>query len=215
MATMYGSNGPKTGTGSSSKQIYALGSFCLVLCLVVGYFVSGKSTRAIATPGRNARTTSRVYHEGHPGLTFEQMKQRADMQASTLIEKSKSEPKNVGLLVAIAGIYQVDHQFTEAASYYDRALESDPTNVPARTELASCLYYSGGTDGALSQLNKVLKDNPGDINALFNLGVIRYQGKNDPAGAVTAWQKLLQTNPNLERKPLVEQLIAEAKAARQ
>lgn len=198
MATMCGSNGPKTETGSSPKQIYVLLSFGLVLGLVVCYFVSGKSTRTIATPGRNAPTA------GYAALTLEQMKQRADLRASTLVEKSKLEPMNVGLLVQVAGIYEAAHQFNEAASYFARALEIDPTNVPVRTALASCLYYSGDTDGALRQLNKALQDNPRDINAQFNLGVIRYQGKNDPAGAVIAWQKLLQTSPNLERKLLRE-----------
>jgi len=36
---------------------------------------------------------------GHPKLTLEQMKQMADVQASALIEKSKTDPKNAALLV--------------------------------------------------------------------------------------------------------------------
>jgi len=139
----------------------------------------------------------------------------ADVQVSALMEKSKSEPKNAALLVQIATIYQGAHQFQEAASYFDRALEIDAKNVPARTELASCLYYTGDADGALSQLNQALKYAPNDTNALFNLGMIKYRGKKDPAGAVTAWQKLLKVNPNLERKALVEQLIAEANATKE
>jgi len=79
--------------------------------------------------------------------------------------------------------------------------------------LASCLYYSGDADGALSQLNQALKYKPTDVNSLFNLGMIKYRGKNDPKGAIAAWQELLRTNPNLDRKPDVEKLIAEAKAS--
>ena len=58
-----------------------------------------------------------------------------------------------------------------------------------------------------------LKSNPKDINALFNLGMIKYRGKSDNAGAIAAWEQLLKTNPNLDRKPMVEQLIAEARSA--
>jgi len=141
------------------------------------------------------------------------MKQMADVQASSLVEKSKSDPKNAALLIQIAGIYQASHQFKDAATYFEKALKIDPKNVSARTELASCLYYSDNSDGALSQLNQALKYDPKDANALFNLGMIKYRGKQDPVGAVAAWQQLLKTNPNLDRKPVVEQLIAEARAS--
>lgn len=47
----------------------------------------------------------------------------------------------------------------------------------ARTQLASCLFYSGEVDEALHQLQMILKSDPKNVNALFNLGVIRYKGK--------------------------------------
>lgn len=149
----------------------------------------------------------------HPKLTLDQMKQMADVQASALIEKLKTDPKNPQLLIPIAGIYQATHQFKEATYYFDRALKVDPKSTAARTQMASCLYYGGDADGALALLNQVIKANPKDVNALFNLGMITYRGKNDNAGAIAAWEQLLKNNPNLDRKPEVEQLIAEAKSA--
>ena len=91
-------------------------------------------------------------------------------------------------------------------------MKIDRKNVSTRTELASCLYYSGDADGAIAQLNQSLKYNPTDPNSLFNLGLIKWKGKNDAAGAIATWEQLLKTNPNLDRKPIVEQMIAEAKA---
>ena len=146
-------------------------------------------------------------------MTLEQMKQMADVQASTLVEKTKRDPKNTVLLMQIAAIYQASHQFTEAAEYFDKVLALDPKNVDARTQRASCLFYSNDVDGAITELNRALKYNPKDPNALFNLGMIRYRGKNDAPGAIAAWQQLLKTNPSLDRKPIVEQMIAEAKAS--
>jgi cytochrome c-type biogenesis protein CcmH/NrfG len=39
------------------------------------------------------------------------------------------------------------------------------------------------------------------------------QAKNDPSGAVTAWQQLLKLNPTLadEKKAAVQKLIAQAR----
>jgi cytochrome c-type biogenesis protein CcmH/NrfG len=200
--------------GVRAKQVYAAAGTCLVVGLAIGYFFLGShATRSIARSNAAARApnTAPTYNGVHPQLTIEQMKQMADVEASGLIEKSKAEPKNAGLLVQIAGSYQASHQFKEAAGYFAKALSLDPNNVSARTEMASCLYYSGDADGAVAQLNQALRSNPKDANALFNIGMIKYRGKKDPAGAVAAWQQLLKTNPNLDRKPIVEQLIAEAK----
>ncbi len=198
-----------------APQVYVLAVASLLVGLAFGYFLLGKD----ATPSVS-RTQASVSMGNpsavpiaHPKMSLEQMKQMADVQASSLLEKSKSDPKNAGLLMQIAGIYQASHQFKEAATYFEKALKIDPKNVPARTQMASCLYYSGDVDGALSQLNQSLQYNPNDANSLFNLGMIKYQGKKDPKGAIAAWQQLLKTNPNLDRKPIVEQMISDAQAA--
>ena len=48
-------------------------------------------------------------------------------------------------------------------------------------------------------------------NALFDLGMIRLQGKGDGNGALAAWQQLLKSNPQLceDRKAMVLKLMAE------
>jgi cytochrome c-type biogenesis protein CcmH/NrfG len=46
---------------------------------------------------------------------------------------------------------------------------------------------------------------------LFNLGIVKWQGKMDAEGAVAAWQKLLDSNPNYETKEKVQELIQQAK----
>jgi cytochrome c-type biogenesis protein CcmH/NrfG len=216
MASAPATNTQNGDTGLPASRVYLIAAVCLLAGLLAGYFFVGSH----AAPGiarskapASASNSPATYNGGHPKLTLEQMKQMADVQASSLVEKSKSDPKNAALLLQIAGIYQASHQFKDAAAYFEKALKIDPKNVSARTELASCLYYSDDSDGALAQLNQALKYNPKDANALFNLGMIKYRGKKDPAGAVAAWQQLLKTNPNLDRKPIVEQLIAEAKAS--
>jgi cytochrome c-type biogenesis protein CcmH/NrfG len=118
--------------------------------------------------------------------------------------------------VQIANIYQSTHQFQEAAGYFETALKVDPRNVATRTAMASCLYYTGDVDGAIGQLEQSLKVDPGNANSLFNLGVIKWQGKKDAAGAVAAWRQLLKSNPDLEenKKNQVKKLIADVLAGK-
>jgi len=67
-------------------------------------------------------------------------------------------------------------------------------------------------DGAIRELNKTLTYDPDDVNALFNLGLIKLQGKQDVKGALAAWQRLLKAHPELspERRATVEKLMAQA-----
>ena len=52
-------------------------------------------------------------------------------------------------------------------------------------------------DGAISQLQTALQYDPKDANSLFNLGMIKWQGKQDGKGALAAWRELLKSNPQL------------------
>jgi cytochrome c-type biogenesis protein CcmH/NrfG len=215
MATPTSAASSGANPGLTAKQVSVISAICLLLGLFVGYFFIGKKTTPTVTRTQTSASTAPAVASptgGHPKLTLDQMKKMADVQAAALLEKSKADPKNAALLVQIAGIYQATHQFKEAAGYFEKALAIDPKNVSTHTQLASCLYYSGDADGAINQLNQALKYNPKDANSLFNLGMIKYRGKNDPAGAIVAWETLLKTNPDLDRRPIVEKMIAEAKS---
>ena len=198
--------------GIPSSRVYPLAGAALLLGLAFGYFLLGPKAQPPASPARVAAPAGAMGMPpgGHPMPTMEQMKAMANVKAAPLLEALKTKPKDPQLLAQVAAIYSSTHQFKEAVTYYDKALEVDPKNVTTRTELASSLYYSGDVDGALKDLQQALKYKPNDVNALFNLGMIKYKGKDDSAGAIAAWQQLLKAHPDLDRRPVVEQLIAEA-----
>jgi cytochrome c-type biogenesis protein CcmH/NrfG len=202
------------GTGGSvwqAKQVYAMAAVCLLVGLAIGYLFRGSQSPAppVLKTGGSQPTAIADAMVGHmPSL--EQMKQMADKKAAPLLEKLKSDPNNSDLLIQVGKIYNSTHQFKEAAGYYDKVLQVDPKNVAVRTEMASCLYYSGDVDGAISQLQQSLHYDPKDADSLFNLGMMKWQGKQDSKGALAAWQELLKSNPQLsaDRKATVQKLMA-------
>lgn len=202
---------PSASATWSPKLVYGLAAICLGLGVLVGYLVRGSSGSSVPVPTEVKHLEAPAgMPQGHPTPTLEQMKQLADKKAAPLLQELKKNAKDKKALAQTAYVYKSAHQFQDAANYFGKALEVDPKDVTLRTEMASCLYYSGDVDGALIQLQQSLKYEPKDANSLFNLGMIRWKGKNDPAGAVAAWQELLRSNPSLDRKPIVEQMIAEA-----
>jgi cytochrome c-type biogenesis protein CcmH/NrfG len=196
-----------------AKQVYAMAVVCLVVGLAIGYLFRGSQSPAVpAQPVANAQPAAPAGGMGGHTPSLEEMKQMADTKAGPLLERLKSDPNNSGLLIQVGNIYKATHQFKEAADYYNKALHVDPRNVAIRTEMASCLYYNGDVDGAISQLQQSLHYDPKDANSLFNLGMIKWQGKQDSKGALAAWQELLRSNPQLsaERKAKVQKLMADA-----
>lgn len=198
-----------------AKQAYAMAVVCLVGGLAIGYLFRGSQSPAPAAPPAAAAPSGSPAspHAAMGGKmpSLEEMKQMADKKAAPLLEKLKADPANKDLLIEVAKIYSSTHQFKEAVGYYDKAVQLDPKNVALRTQLASTLYYNGDVDGSISQLEKSLTYDPKDANSLFNLGMIKWQGKQDSKGALAAWQQLLKANPQLsaDRKATVQKLMAD------
>jgi len=198
-----------------SKQVYLMAVICLSLGLAIGYFSRGSLSAEASQIQRTANIApagiphNSMHSQRMPSL--EQMKHMADKQAEPVLEKLKADPNNPVLLAQAAATYHAAHQFKEAAAYYDKAVQFDQKNVTYRSKLASSLYRSGEVDAAIAQLDKALSYEPQDPNSLFNLGMIKLEGKHDSKGAIAAWQKLLKTNPQLspEKKAMVTQLMAQ------
>jgi len=207
-----------SGTTSSSTtwtavQAYTLAVVCLLLGMAGGWLIRGSEAPATsaaavaASPSAPAPSSGAMNGQPSP----EQMKQMADTQAAPLIEKLKSDPNNPELLSSIGNFYYDAQQYPIAVDYYGRALKAKPSDASVRTDMATAYWYMGNADTAIEEFNKALKYEPNKPNTLFNLGLVKWQGKMDINGALADWQKLLATNPNYEGKDKVEQMIAEAK----
>ncbi len=193
----------------TSGQVYFMATVCLLIGIAAGYLIRGpvQPGAAVATP---APATDAQPAPSQQQPSPAQMKQMADTQAAPLLEQLKANPGDPKLLASIGNIYYDTQTFPEAINYYRKSLAiKEDFNV--HTDMATAMFYTGDSDGAIAELQKVLKLNPSHANALFNLGMIRWQGKMDVNGAVAAWQQMLKDNPNDPRKAQVEELIARAK----
>ena len=198
-----------------ATQVYTMAVISLGAGLSLGYLM--RSSQLAIKPAQSVphATQQTVTAPGkaaaHHPISLENMKVAGDKQAAPLLEKLKANPKDSSLLVQVGAIYHTTHRFKEAADYYSRALDSDPKDVAIRTRLASSLYRNGNIDDAIAQLNRALTYDPKNANVLFDLGMIKLQGKGDPKGALAAWQRLLKSNPQLspDRKATVMKLMAD------
>ncbi len=192
----------------STTQAYLIAVCCLLLGATAGYFL--RSSRASAPAVAPSQAQAPMADPGQQP-TPEQMKHMADKQVEPLLVKLQTTPNDAEVLTEIARSYYAAQQFSQATSYYERAVALRPS-AKLFTSLGNAYFYSEAPDKALSAFQRALSLEPGSADALFNIGVIKWQSQGDPQGAVEAWQQLLKANPNHPRRAQVEEMIARAKA---
>ena len=204
-----------SGSNWTGTQAYVLAIICLVVGVAIGYLIRGSASPSQSTASQSAAVAASAPSGmgGTGGMqqpSQEQMKHMADKQAEALLAQLKEKPNDPQLLYNIGNVYYDTQQYPEAIKYYGQALAQNPTAADTRTDMGTAYYYAGDVDKALSEFDVVLKQNPKHANALFNQGMVRWKGKMDVTGAVASWKKLLETNPNYERREEVQTFISQA-----
>jgi cytochrome c-type biogenesis protein CcmH/NrfG len=122
-----------------------------------------------------------------------------------------NDPKNARAAVELGNRLYDAGRFAEAIPYYQQAFALNPKDINVSTDLGTSLWNSGRADEALAQFERSLAIDAKHPQTLFNIGIVRRSGKGDPAGAVVAWENLLQSNPSYPERTRVQQLITEAR----
>lgn len=202
------SKGSTTGV-----QTYVLAALCLALGVAIGYLFRGSESPVTQTLQAAASSDAAVRHDqsGSAQLTPEQQKAMADQAAAPLLEMLKTNAGDFDTLVQLANLYYDGHQYQDAVKYYKLAAQSQPTNPDVLTDLGTTLWYTGDADAAIAEFQAALKYRPGYPGTLFNLGIVRWQGKSDPRGAIQAWEELLRKNPDYPQKQQLREYIEKAK----
>ena len=207
---------PPISTVWRPVQVIVMSAVCLIVGVAVGYLLRGSAPAVGAlTPAAEVGSApSGITAPGsQPMPSADDLERMADKKAEPLLAQLKVDPNNAETLNHLGMIYKTAHQFKVAENYFQKSLQASPKNADVRTDLASCLYYTGDADGAITELQKALTYDPKHPGALMNFGIIEYKAKNDTKGAVAAWEKLLKTNPDFDQKELVQHMIDQAKHA--
>jgi cytochrome c-type biogenesis protein CcmH/NrfG len=123
------------------------------------------------------------------------------------------DPTNLQAAIGLGNLLYDGGRFTEAIAAYRQALALDKRNAAVSTDLGTALWYSGQPDAALAQFEQSLEFVPNHPQTLFNIGIVKRDGKGDLRGAVEAWETLLATNPGYPDAEKVRQLITQARGS--
>jgi tetratricopeptide (TPR) repeat protein len=121
------------------------------------------------------------------------------------------DPKNLQAAISAGNLLYDAKRFAEAIPYYQQAMALDSKNVNVSTDLGTALWYTGRADDALKQYAQSLAIDARHAQTLFNMGIVKSEGKRDYAGAVASWERLLADNPSYSNASSVRSMIAEAR----
>lgn len=204
--------------GWTSVQVYAMSVLCLLVGVTVGYLVRGSTASRTSAPtvaqtqmGASSQTGGIPAGATPEQMTPDQMKRMADKQVAPLLEQLSQNPKDTDTLMKVAGYYFAARQFNDSATYYEKAANIKPT-ADVLTKLSNAQFYGGSGEKAIATLNQALQLDPKFANALYNLGVLKWQVQGDMKGAIASWEQLLKvTKPDNPNRAAVEKMIARAK----
>jgi tetratricopeptide (TPR) repeat protein len=121
------------------------------------------------------------------------------------------DPKNLQAAISAGNLLYDAKRFADAIPYYEQAMAIDAKNINVSTDLGTALWYSGRADEALAQYARSLAIDAHHAQTLFNMGIVKSEGKRDYAGAVAAWEQLLAANPSYSNAASVRSMIDEAR----
>jgi len=205
----------RSGAGRESRGVPGIAWLLLVVGLAVGGMVGFALHSAIGPRGEMGMPTgpadvmagaggsdggSGMQGGGPPQSMPPQIVQQVREYKAALARNPNDLDANVGL-----GNLEFDSgQWEKAIEYYSRALAIDPRNPDVRVDRAIAYHGAGQNDLAKKELLKVTREKPTHKNAWLNLGVVM-RDLGDRAGAVHAWERYLEIDPQGENAATVRQ----------
>ena len=124
-----------------------------------------------------------------------------------------SSPSSSSDRLAEALALETDGRAVDALKLYDQILEEEPDNVEALAYRGWLLKRAGLPDKAMESLDRAVAADPTFPDAHFFRGMVLYQDRDDPAGAVAEFEAFLANNPPPDFVGGVQEVLAQAQAA--
>ncbi|MGH9372426.1 MAG: tetratricopeptide repeat protein [Vicinamibacterales bacterium] len=136
-----------------------------------------------------------------------------EARAAALRATAEKNASDAGIRVQLGDLYFDAERFADASQWYEAALEVDPRNVNASTDLGITYYYMNQADRALAQFDRSLALDPRHTKTLLNIGIVRAFAKQDLEGAAKVWQQVVEVAPDSQEARMARQALEGLRSA--
>lgn len=127
----------------------------------------------------------------------------ADIQS--LKEALSVSPNNLPLLLMLGDAYLEELEFDQARQIYESALEVDPGNPVARTQIAQLLELDGRSSEAILRLDQVVGEHP-DFAPAWMMRAKLALTENNGREARECYEKAVSIEPALQNEDLLKRI---------
>ena len=183
-------------------RILKVGVLCIVaaaILLLVGF-----------APKRHADQPANRPVEAHRALTTtanpQEMPGTSGHDLAVLERALTRKPGHIPVLMNLAKLEEGKGQFDEAAKHLKEIVGQESGNLEARLELGRVLFQRGDVQGALDQTQAILKVQPDNPDALYNMGAI-YGNLGNATLAREYWGRLIALAPQSESGKRAQRML--------
>lgn len=181
--------------------------------VLVGWILGSQQTGPAAPPAAGTQAAA-ASGSGAPTDPGGDPAPPLDLNRATDLERTaNAQPANAGVRVDLGNLYFDAKRFDQAIPWYLAALKLNPNDADVSTDLGVSYYYSNQIDQALAQLDHSLTIDPKHAKTLLNQGVIRAFGKEDLAGAMQSWERVVQVAPGTPEAQQAQKFLDKLKEA--
>jgi Flp pilus assembly protein TadD len=183
-------------------RILKVGVLCLVataILLLVGFAPKRHADQpANKTVEAHRALTATAHSQAIPGTSGHDLK----VLEGALIKK----PGHTPVLMNLAKLEEEKGRFDDAAKHLKEIVDQESGNLEAKLELGRVLFQRGDVQGALDQTQAILKVQPGNPDALYNMGAI-YGNLGNATLAREYWGRLIALAPQSESGKRAQRML--------
>jgi len=116
-------------------------------------------------------------------------------QIAALEKETAQNPSNVAAWVELGNAYFDSDQYKKSIQAYSKALELKPDNADVWTDMGVMYRKDGRPQEAIKAFDQAIAVNPKHEVSRLNKGIVLFHDLQDTAGAIRAWEGLLEINP--------------------
>jgi len=130
------------------------------------------------------------------GTSAPQMTPQQKKMFDDLIARTKNNPQDIAAWTELGHLYFDTGQSDMAIESYETSLKLDANRPDVWTDLGVMYRRAGNPPKAIECFDHALAHNPNHQIAQYNKGVVLMHDLEDPAGALSAWERLVIMNPD-------------------
>jgi cytochrome c-type biogenesis protein CcmH/NrfG len=133
--------------------------------------------------------------KGMPAGTPPDAQKEIQDQIAALETETRQNPANVAAWVELGNAYFDTDQFEKSIQAYRKALDLKPDNADVWTDMGVMQRKAGRPQEAVKDFDQAIAVNPKHEVSRLNKGIVLLHDLKDTAGAIRAWEGLLEINP--------------------